>query len=119
MKLKHETGQQKTTTTTANYEQTSIHNVIFQKPLPLERLRVRVRGLDWGWAGVSGHFLSAPTVLPSTAGSVWGLMSLNLASDKSYFLSSISNVCVLVASESIMECYCGHNTCPHCNLPYL
>ena len=84
MKLKHETGQQKTTTTTANYEQTSIQNVIFQKPLPLERLRVRVRGLDWGWAGVSGHFLSAPTVIPSTAGSVWGLMSLNLASDKSY-----------------------------------
>ena len=31
----------------------------------------------------------------------------------------LSNISVLVASESIMECYCGHNTCPHCNLPYL
>ena len=25
----------------------------------------------------------------------------------------------LMASLSIVECYCGHNTCPHCNLPYL
>ena len=21
--------------------------------------------------------------------------------------------------EAIMECCCGHNSCPHCNLPYL
>ena len=48
------------------YASAYLDNVIFQEPLPLEWLWV------WGvdWAGLSGHFLTAPTVFPPTAGSV-------------------------------------------------
>ena len=41
------------------------------------------------------------------AARLWSVEAAALALEQAY------------RQEAIMECSCGHNSCPHCNLPYL